>query len=104
MCGLCGVLGAGDHWTEGGPDGPGAERTRRHVRLDRVDKLNRVLSHYRLRADDWQGSRYLLSGPTGGTDIVDDVAHLWQAAERMLGRRCDPLDPALLRSLGGAGR
>jgi hypothetical protein len=95
MCGLCGVLGAPDHWTESG----GQDRTRRHERLDRVDKLNRVLAHYRLRADDWQGSRYLLSGPTGGTDIVDDVAHLWQAAERMLGARCDPLDPALLRAL-----
>ncbi len=41
----------------------------------------------------------MLSGRTGRTEIVGDLAHLWQTAERMLGRPCDPLDPALIERL-----
>ncbi|EWY37736.1 hypothetical protein N825_09150 [Skermanella stibiiresistens SB22] len=99
MCGLCGVLGGGPHWTDGatGVDDPSA---RRRERLGRVATVNRVLAHYALRSDDWQGSAYLLSNRTGKTEIVDNLTHLWQAAERMIGRGCDPLDPALIERLG----
>jgi hypothetical protein len=41
---------------------------------------------------DWQGSAFVLSTATDETEIVDNVAHLWMAAERLLGQRCDPLD------------
>ena len=45
---------------------------------------------------DWQGSAFVLSTATGKTEIVDNLAHLWMAAERLLGRPCDPLDPELI--------
>jgi len=45
----------------------------------------------------------VLSSRTGRSEIVDDLAHLWLAAERMLGHACDPLDPALIDKLEREG-
>jgi hypothetical protein len=57
---------------------------------------------YGLSLADWQGTAYLLSSATGRTEIIDNLGHLWAAAEAMLGRACDPLDPALLGRLDAA--
>jgi hypothetical protein len=97
MCGLCGVLGGGDHWTDG--QAIGGPTTRRADRLRRVALANAVLGHYGLQMSDWQGVHYLLASRTGRTEIVDNPTHVWQAAEAILGRRCDPLDPALVERL-----
>ena len=102
MCGLCGVLGGGEHWTEvgsGAETAPVPPLRRRAERLRRVGLANAVLAHYGLSLGDWQGASYVLSGRTGRTEIVGDLAHVWQTAERMLGRPCDPLDPALIERL-----
>ena len=45
---------------------------------------------------DWQGSAFVLSTATGKTEIVDNLAHLWMAAERLSARPCDPLDVELI--------
>jgi len=50
---------------------------------------------------DWQGSAFVLSTATGKTEIVDNLVHLWIAAERLLGRPCDPLDAALIALMEG---
>jgi hypothetical protein len=101
MCGLCGVLGGGTHWTEDrtGDEASGLLQTRRAARLARVRLMNAVLAHYRLRLADWQGSSYVLTGPTGQSELADDLVQVWRAAERMTGRPCDPLDPPLIDSL-----
>lgn len=104
MCALCGVLGGESHWTDAAKR-PGIfsrnadPRQRRRERLLRVSAAQRVLDHYRLTLSDWQGSTYLLSTATGKTEIVDNLAHLWAAAEKLLGKPCDPLDPLLLDRL-----
>ncbi len=103
MCSLCGVLGAEDHWTDAaGGRGPFASRdgriTRRQERQRRVALANRVLSHYRLKLGDWE-AQYVLRTPTGGSELVPDLAHMWPAAERLAKRRCDPLDRALIEAL-----
>jgi hypothetical protein len=104
MCGLCGVLGGSDHWTDAAAR-PGIftrntdPASRRRERMHRVAAANCILKHYRLTLADWQGSTFLLSTATGKTEIVDNLAHLWAAAERLLGRRCDPLDPDLIARL-----
>ena len=107
MCGLCGMLGGEAHWTDGAPSAGGgsntAAPTRRVERLYRVALTNAVLAHYGLALADWEGSRYLLSNRTGRTEIVGDLAQLWQMAEGMLGRRCDPLDPTLVERLEREG-
>jgi hypothetical protein len=48
---------------------------------------------------DWQGSAFILSSATGKTEIVDHLTHLWTAAERLLGRPCDPLDEGLIAAM-----
>jgi hypothetical protein len=93
MCGLCGIFGVADHWS----DGPGAAvvLSRRAERQHRVRTANALLGLYGLKLAEWQ-SRYTLTGPTGRREVIDHVGAVWPAAERLAGRRLDPLDPALL--------
>jgi hypothetical protein len=103
MCGLCGMLGGEVHWTDraGSADERAGARvmTPRAERFQRVALINAVLGHYGLALTDWQGSSYLLSNRTGRTEIVADLMQIWRAAEGMLGRPCDPLEPALVERL-----
>jgi len=107
MCSLCGILGGNEHWADAAAR-PGVytrnvERLdRRRERVRRVAAANRVLAAYALLLSDWQGSSYLLSSRTGKTEIIEDLGHLWSAAECMIGRPCDPLDPDLIARLEAA--
>lgn len=108
MCALCGVLGGAGHWTDAaarpGVFGRNTDPVqRRRERHDRVTAASRVLRHYGLTLSDWQSSSYVLSTATGKTELVDGLGHLWAAAEKLLGRPCDPLDPALIRRLEAGG-
>jgi hypothetical protein len=100
MCGLCGVLGGGEHWT----DRPGDRAARRRERLEQVRLANAVLRHYGLKLADWQGASFLLTSRTGRMEVVDSLGALWAVAARLAGRRLDPLDPTLVAALEGHGR
>jgi hypothetical protein len=92
MCGLCGMFGAADHWT----NQSGAEAVQRMAeRQHRVRVANEVLGVYRLRCGEWQG-RFTVSSGTGRSLVVDHVGALWPAAEKLAGRPIDPLDPAVI--------
>jgi hypothetical protein len=100
MCALCGLFEGESHWS----DAVRVDRIpMRQARLRRVALANRVLQYYGLTLSDWQGSKYLLSAATGATEIIDNVAGLWPAAERLLRRPCDPLDRGLIDALDRAG-
>lgn len=97
MCALCGVLGGEGHWADAsGVAVPAACLTRGAQRQERVRLANAVLRQFGLVLADWQGAKYQLANRTGRTELVDNLAQVWQAAERILGRACDPLDPALI--------
>lgn len=103
MCSLCGLLGE-DHWTDksANPEAFGGQpgvMPRRQERFYRVKLINEILKNFALRLDDWQGQSFILSSRTGKTEIVDDLMAVWPAAEMMIGRRLDPMDPALLAHL-----
>jgi hypothetical protein len=104
MCGLCGIVGEEAHWTDDAPaaptvpDGP----ARRRTRAARITALRRVLQPLGLTVDDWQAHAYLVATRTGRQEIADSIPHLWQAAGRLRGRACDPLDPRLIAALEGA--
>jgi hypothetical protein len=104
MCALCGVLDGAEHWTAAVAR-PGVftrntdAASRRRERMRQVLAANRVLQHYRLSLADWQGTVFVLSGATGKTEIVDNLGHLWTAAERLTGRPCDPLDAELITAM-----
>ena len=101
MCALCGVLGGAGDWTDAAAR-PGLftrnvdALQRRRERINRVACAQKVLSFYSLTLSDWQGASFLLSTQTGKTELVDGLTHLWSAAERLIGRPCDPLDPSLV--------
>jgi hypothetical protein len=100
VCGLCGILLGDAHWTETAVSSPQeGGRTRRHERLHRVALANRVLRTAGLRLSDWQGTAYVLTGPTGGAAVVEDFAALWPLAGRYAKRTLDPLDAALIDAL-----
>lgn len=73
---------------------------RRRERMARVTAANRILKLYGLSLADWQGASFVLSTATGKTELVDNLAHLWAAAEKLIGRPCDPLDPTTIARLG----
>ena len=90
MCSLCNVL-VNDHWAE--------QEGGRRGRVFRVRLLNRVLGFYGLRLDDWSGRIWVLRDLQGRSVVVRDLGSLWLEAERLAGRRLDPLDPELVASL-----
>ena len=104
MCALCGVLGAAEHWTAAVAR-PGVftrnidPASRRRDRVNQVAAANRVLKHYRVSLADWQGTAFILSSATGKTEIVDNLGHLWTAAERLTGKPCDPLNAELITAM-----
>ena len=104
MCALCGILGGIEHWADAAPR-PGVYTRngdrlgRRRERANRVSIANQVLDLFGLHLTDWQGVSFVLSTRTGKVEIVEDLGHLWAAAERMTGRTLDPLAPQLLDRL-----
>jgi hypothetical protein len=96
MCGLCGIFGVADHWTDGaGLDADRGSASRRADRQHRVRIANAVLGLFGLRLSEWM-SRLTLTSRTGRTEIVDHLGAVWPAAERVAGRALDPLDPAFI--------
>jgi hypothetical protein len=89
MCGMCGLLGGGNHWSNTTAPGEGANARRQ--RYNQVALANRVLAAFRLRLDDFHGQSFVLSSPTGASEMVNDFAQVWKTAEKMLGRALDPL-------------
>jgi hypothetical protein len=107
VCGLCGVLGGGTHWTDaaaqpGAFQGRAVPPTRRQERQTRIALTNRILRHYRLKLGDFEGQSYVLRAATGRQAIVPDLVQMWTAADKLAGRSCDPLDPDLITALEGA--
>src|SRR5712691_2140991 len=103
MCALCRAFGGEEHWAARA-DAVRAGGTRRAERLARVRAANGVLGVFAMRLDDWQGTSFVLSGPTGRRDIVDTLPAAWEAAGRMLGRTIDPLDPTLIARIAERAR
>ena len=95
MCGLCGALGAEEHWSGAARvalSTPAAERYRQ------ADAANVLLSRYGLKLKVWN-DRYMLHGPTGRSTVVDHVGQLWPLVEAFAGTSIDPLDPTLLEHM-----
>jgi hypothetical protein len=101
MCALCGVLGSKEHWTapvkrEGVYVLGEAPADRRRERRRRIAEANAILGLFGLSLEDWQADSYILRSRTGKSEVVDNLAALWPAAEALAGRPLDPLDPKIL--------
>jgi hypothetical protein len=104
MCGLCGMLGGAEHWSDGATrDAPGAW-VRRQARMRSAGLAQAMLAPYGVRVADWHGTSFIITGPTGRSDIARDFDDLWTRAEAVLGRPIDPLDPALVDAIEALAR
>ncbi|MGI4857055.1 MAG: hypothetical protein ACRYHA_09120 [Janthinobacterium lividum] len=88
---MCGLLGGSDHWSNTTLPDANASTNARRQRYLQTALANRILVPLRLRLDDFHGQSFVLSSPTGASEIVADFAQIWKAAETMLGRPLDPL-------------
>ena len=96
MCGLCGLFGQADHWSDAAH--VASDRTGQAERQHRVAVANRVLAQFGLKLAAWS-NRYTLTSRTGRMAVVDTIGALWPEAERLSGRACDPLDPQIVAAL-----
>ncbi|EAR50108.1 hypothetical protein OG2516_06544 [Oceanicola granulosus HTCC2516] len=99
MCGLLGIV----HWTETNahPDaftGAG-RRTIRAERAHRAALVNAALAPVRMKVADFQATSYIVRAPTGRQEIVDDLASVWGAVDRLRGQAVDPLDEAWIAEM-----
>ncbi len=99
MCGLCGAFGGIEHWAAGnaGAAAPGTPTAERRAR---AEAANEVLGLYGLTLEEWAG-KFTLRSRTGRMAVVEHFGALWPEAERLCGKPCDPLDPAILERLEG---
>jgi hypothetical protein len=102
MCGACGAISGGPDWIDrvGNPEGVShrPDLTRGAERQRRIALVNMLLRPSRLQLFD-TGSSLALRGPTGRTELVETLAHVWTAADRISSSPIDPLDHHLLEQL-----
>jgi hypothetical protein len=95
MCGACAVLNNAPDWVDrvGNPDGIGHSEnlTRGAERQRRVGLVNLLLRPTRMKLFDL-GNTLSLQGPTGRVEIVEGLAHVWAAADRLSPDWVDPLN------------
>lgn len=110
MCILCGEFVSQPYWAERrvedearskGIEESDYHRSRRRDRTRRVSIVNRVLSFYGLKVEDWNGAKYVLRDRKGRSELVQDLGSLWPAAAKLAGRPLDPLDPVLCEAMSG---
>ncbi len=102
MCGLCGVLGVEDHWSDTldtDVDGEALRLARRRDLAKRAGLANALLKTTKLKLKRWQTSGFMLSTATGRTILVPHLAALPAHLETLTGSAIDPLDPDFLASL-----
>jgi hypothetical protein len=105
MCVLCGDLVGDPHWTERSVQGShvggfAGETNRRQARYRRTRILNSVLRSNNLSVhEDLSGTNYVLGNGKGSQEVVQHLGRLWPAADKLAGRRLDPLDDGLLTAL-----
>jgi hypothetical protein len=100
VCVLCYGLAGEEHWTDArvGSEPAAAVRARRRRILSRV-----LAAHGLDYSDDPTGLTSLISDRKGNVAVARSLGEVWAAAERVTGRRLDPLAPALLERLSAAG-
>ncbi len=101
MCANCGFPAAPGHWTEAGAE---KSSDRLQARHRRAGLLRDILGGYGLTAhDDVTTPGITISTQTGRHEIAEDLAAVWDVAEKLIGRPIDPLAPRFTRADGDTG-
>ena len=104
MCGFCAILGGSYHWSEFGTASEqyitySNSQPQRLERLKQIKQINRVISIIGFNISDWANSKYLVRGPTGKTELADNLSHLWSVIEGISVSKIDPLDRKFLKQI-----
>ena len=92
MCSVCGVLDGPAHWSKAsGRLHLKTSTTARAERARTAALLNKIAQSRRAKVSDWQGTQWLVAGPTGAQEVVDSLSQVWAALDRIAGRPIDPL-------------
>ena len=76
------------------------ESNRRQARFRRTRILNRVLRANNVSVhEDLSGTNYVLGNGKGSQEVVQHLGQVWPVADKLAGRRLDPLDDGLLTAL-----
>jgi len=92
MCGLCGALGQGPSWEQEGIAGGEARWRLRRQAAAVATELTSLLASKRITVGANPDFGLIVSFPTGGTDIVKDLAEFWHLLQRRGVGIPDPLD------------
>ncbi|WP_270583591.1 hypothetical protein [Bacillus smithii] len=111
MCVLCGEFVSEVHWSDYLVNTSGHsnvivgdhQRDRKRRRIHQAKIANEILSHYGLKLEDWNGSKYILMDKKGQTQLVNDLGSLWPVVAQLAHRSPDPLDPKLLEKISQSG-
>lgn len=91
MCGICGSSGGDFHWSSSLALADAEPHEFRRQRRYRISVLNKLLGPLGVRVEDFQNRSLLVSGATGATEIVEDLAQLWIAVDLI--SKPEQLDP-----------
>jgi len=90
MCSLCGALGRGPAWEQGGDLGANSRWQLRREAMETAAAVSDLLAPRRIRIAANPDHGFVVSFPTGGAEIVQSLGEIWH----LLLRRKIPLpDP-----------
>jgi hypothetical protein len=93
MCGICGAMGGDFHWSASLAKADANPSEFRRQRRYRIELINELLTPLGVTVSDFHNKSILVSSPTGATEIVEDLAQLWVAVDRICpSAQPDPLD------------
>ena len=90
MCSLCGALGKGPSWEQGGDSDSPRWQMHRHA-VETAARLNQLLSASRIRTAAHPDHGFVVSFPTGGMEIVKSLDDIWHLLSRRKIPVPDPL-------------
>jgi hypothetical protein len=90
MCSLCGALGRGPSWEQGGDLGANGRWQLRREAMETAAAVSGLLAQRRIMVKANPDHGFVVSFPTGGTEIAQSLGEIWH----LLMRRRIPLpDP-----------
>jgi hypothetical protein len=90
MCSLCGALGRGHSWEQGGDLATNGRWQLRREAMETAAAVNELLRSRRIKVKANPDHGFVVTFPTGGAEIVQGLGEIWH----LLMRRRIPLpDP-----------
>lgn len=91
MCSLCGALGNGPSWEQEGLSGGEARWRLRREASATAAELTALFQASRIKVKANSDFGFLVTFPTGGTEIVGSLAEVWHLLQRRKVAIPDPL-------------